>query len=345
MIYRVLLVIIALFTILNSNAQNHNTKHLISIEDFKALQNSDYALIDLRKPKDFEKGHIEGAINLWRTQIVDSNLVFGGYRISRDTLQSLFSRIGVTTNQKVIIYDAKGDVDAARLWWMLYTYGHKNVALLNGGLTEWELKKNDLSNDFIEPKATDFQFFEQESEDLVVSFEDMKLAVLDSNYTILDTRTLDEYTGETLKKGAFRKGRIPRSIFIDWAVNIDYDGNRKFKSVDDLMGIYNLNGIDKNQPIITYCQSGVRSAHTTFVLTQLLGFTNVKNYDGSWIEWSFNSELPIETGEVVIADIDVAEGCTKDDNSDCQKKFFILIGVIFALILIVNLYFRRKNKV
>jgi len=342
--YKQLIITLTLFFGVTAFSQ---TNGLISVTDFKVLQNSEtsYSLIDLRKSTKFEEGHIEGAINLWRTQIVDSTLEFGGFRISRDTLQALLSKHGVKSNDRIIIYDEKGDVDAARLWWMLSIYGHKNVALLNGGLTEWGLKNQSVTTDALPFKASIYEYPNKADYSMMISLEEVKKAEKDANTFILDTRCSDEFVGIIQKKGAYAKGRIPNSVLIDWACAINYNTDRKFKSLDELKSIYNLDGIAKNHPIITYCQSGVRSAHTTFVLTQLLEFTNVKNYDGSWIEWSYHSELPIETGEIIAKQKSVEKGCSKNNNSDCQTKFYMIIGGILLVLLIVNLYFRRKNKV
>ena len=123
---------------------------------------------------------------------------------------------------------------------------------------------------------------------------------LQTNTLILDTRTIDEFTGERQKRGAMKGGRIPNSIHIDWSDAINYEGDKKLKRIIDLETIYNQLKTDKNNPVIVYCHSGVRSAHTTFVLTQLLGYKNVKNYDGSWIEWSYFDDLPFKKDSITL---------------------------------------------
>ena len=106
---------------------------------------------------------------------------------------------------------------------------------------------------------------------------------------LIDTRTKEEFLGEYIKKGAFKAGKIPKSKLIDWANAINYDGDKKIKSKAELNEIYA--GLNKNDTLYVYCHSGVRSAHTTFVLTQILGYKNILNYDGSWTEWSYYEKL------------------------------------------------------
>ena len=115
---------------------------------------------------------------------------------------------------------------------------------------------------------------------------------LQRNTVLIDTRNNDEFTGKYHKKGAKKPGRIPNSINIDWAKNINYDDNKRLKSIEELKNIYDKLNINKTDSIILYCHSGLRSANTTFVLTQLLGYKNVMNYDGSWTEWSHFNDLP-----------------------------------------------------
>jgi thiosulfate/3-mercaptopyruvate sulfurtransferase len=132
---------------------------------------------------------------------------------------------------------------------------------------------------------------------MVIEKEDLlKLITSEfSNFVLLDARSADEFSGNALKAGAKKAGRIPGSIHIDWAEAIDYDGSHTFKPREELERIYAKLGADREDTIVVYCHSGVRSSHTTFVLTELLDYKHVLNYDGSWIEWSYDDGLPIET--------------------------------------------------
>jgi thiosulfate/3-mercaptopyruvate sulfurtransferase len=123
---------------------------------------------------------------------------------------------------------------------------------------------------------------------------------LNTNVIVLDTRTIDEFSGKLRKKGATKAGTIPNSIHIDWAETINHNGKKRIKSIQDLENIYSKLHIKKDDPIIVYYHSGARSTHTTFVITQLLGYKNVKNYDCSWTKWSYFNDLPFESNSIKV---------------------------------------------
>lgn len=252
-----------------------------------------YKLIDFRKKEDYERGHIDGALSMWRTDIEDSTYAYGGMMASKKQIEKLFSTLGITNDDTLIIYDDRGLCEAARLWWILQNYNFENVKLLNGGYPAWLENGGKPSIQTPVISETTFTLNDSSTMKLYISKEDV-INHLNQNVTLLDTRSVDEFTGENHKKGAFKAGRIPNSVHIDWANAIDYNGSKKFKSIQELESIYSDLLDKKDSLIIVYCHSGVRSAHTTFVLTQLLGFKNVKNYDGSWIEWSHFDELKFE---------------------------------------------------
>jgi thiosulfate/3-mercaptopyruvate sulfurtransferase len=171
------------------------------------------------------------------------------------------------------------------------------VKLLNGGFLAWKTIEGEIDN--LKPTVTvsSFKLYENPSMKYYVSKEEM-LSAVKNNTFILDTRTTNEFTGKRHKKGAFKGGRIPNSKLIDWADAVEYHDTKKFKSKEQLNQIYNRLKLSKEDEIIVYCHSGVRSAHTTFVLTQLLGYKNVKNYDGSWTEWSYFNDLPFKQDSI-----------------------------------------------
>ena len=244
-----------------------------------------WKLIDLRKPEEFKKGHIPGALNVWRTDLADTSFTYGGMMPTQFQMELLLSRLGISPTDTIVIYDHKAQCDAARLWWVLKVYGHENIKLLNGGLTTWNALGNELSINTEVSDTTAYRFHLQPDSSLLALIEAIEL-MPDSNLLLLDTRGKEEYSGGVHKNGASHAGHINGAINFDWAMAVDYHGTQKFLSAEELKTRYAVIGIDGTKPVITYCHSGVRSAHTLFVLTELLGYRNIRNYDGSWIEWS-----------------------------------------------------------
>ncbi|MGB0390004.1 MAG: sulfurtransferase [Salibacteraceae bacterium] len=304
MVYnRVAIIIISialLYSCKDSNKQYVATRQIIEVGQLETVAEAyeNVKLIDVRKSEKYVEGHIPEALNIWRTDIQDTaNYEYGGMLASKSVIERLFSDLGITNNDFLVLYDAKGQVDAARLWWLLDRYGYSNMALLNGGIQAWKRANLPISTKSQNVKtSSSFKFTADINNarfaDKNVVFEN----ITSKNSILVDCRSTVEFLGKELKKGAFRAGHIPRAVHIDFMECINVGGKKDctFKTTEELFEIYNRNGIAKSDSIIIYCHSGVRSAHSTFVLTQLMGFTNVKNYDGSWIEWSYYGELPIK---------------------------------------------------
>jgi len=218
---------------------------------------------------------------------------------SKTQIESLFGQLGIATDDTIIVYDDNGLCEASRLWWILQNYDFKNIKLLHGGISEWKSNNGQVTTQIPKVNTAVFKLTKHPKMQYYVSKEQVSDA-LNSNVVILDTRTSEEFSGKRQKKGATKAGRIPNSIHIDWAETINYNGNKHLKSLKELEIIYSKLNIKKNDSIIVYCHSGVRSAHTTFVLTQLLGYKHVKNYDGSWTEWSYFNDLPINGNNITL---------------------------------------------
>ena len=266
---------------------------LVDTKDLNQFINRENTiLIDVRKSEDYKKNHLKNSFNVWRPDIRNTDTTIEGLMTQKLKLETLLSNFGATNSTHIIVYDSKGNPDAARLWWILKYYGHQNVSIINGGLTAVDpsLITTDTVQKF-ESKST-YKFSNDIDNTLYASLKDIITASKDTtNYYILDTRSSSEYYGLEKKGNAGAPGRIPFSNLIDYSDNISYNKNQILKSKTELESIYK--NVPKDKIIITYCQSGVRSALTTYVLKNILKYEIVKNYDGSWLEWSNNPELPI----------------------------------------------------
>jgi thiosulfate/3-mercaptopyruvate sulfurtransferase len=273
---------------------------LVEPEEVKAMLESENppAVIEISKAEKYEAGHLPGAVNFWRPDYENKDLEYGGMRAPRENMAKLLGDNGISGDREIIIYDTKGSVDAIRFTWILDLYGHDKMRVMNGGKKAWEAAGFSLTTDPA-PAVTpvEFTFAGPQKTNRLASFEDMLAAVNDPNVIILDTREPEEYKGvpyidkgkvNPWKKGAFTFGRIKGSKHLNWSDAVDLNGDHRFKSIKDLKYNFEQAGITPDKTIIAYCQSGVRSSHTTYVLTEILGYPNVKNYDGSWIEWSYN---------------------------------------------------------
>jgi thiosulfate/3-mercaptopyruvate sulfurtransferase len=272
---------------------------LISVENLHTAfeDGESYLLIGLQDKEEFAGKHIEGAINISRADLESKAYPYGGMVASAQEIEMLFSKLGIKSTDDIVIYDNKGEVDAARLWWILTKYGHKgHISLLDGGLKDWEKHGYLVTNAHTELPAGKYSFEGIPTEKYSAGLNEVKAALADTNVVILDCRSMEENTGQEMKKGATRPGKIPGALWVNYTEALK-DADKEeltFKSPELLQKLYADKGLKMDKKIIVYCHSGVRSSHTTFVLTQLLGYKDVKNYAGSWIEWSYFKELPIE---------------------------------------------------
>ncbi len=243
----------------------------------------------------YEVGHIPGAVKLdWHVDV--QNPVNRDF-IDQKGLEQLFSRWGISNDTTIVLYGDRNNWYAAYSFWLFKQFGHQSLKLLNGGRAKWEAEGRPYTKDVPQFAATTYHA--QSPNETIRAFRDQVATKLNSpNLRLIDVRSPQEYTGELLhmvnypQEGAQRGGHIPGAKNIPWATAANADGT--FKSAAELRQIYQGKDITPDKEVITYCRIGERSAHTWFALTQLLGYPNVRNYDGSWTEWGSLVRSPIE---------------------------------------------------
>lgn len=272
---------------------------LLTIQEANGLlDNPNYLFVEVSKEEEYDKGHIPKALNIWRPDFRSKNKTpVTGIRCSPDEFNTFLQSLGMTDAATLVVYDAKGGSDALRLAWVLDYYDFQKYKVINGGKKAWSLAGYPLSPERTKAKTNiNFSFEVKENRDILAEHQDVLAAIRDTNTLIVDTREQYEYDGQCFvhqgkvlshKKGAFDRGRIPTSIHLNWSTLSDLANDHRIKCPKDLKYDLAKKGITKDKNIIVYCQSGSRSSHTAFVLKEILDYPNVKNYDGSWIEWSY----------------------------------------------------------
>jgi thiosulfate/3-mercaptopyruvate sulfurtransferase len=244
----------------------------------------------------YDKGHIRNAVKIdWKSDLQDP--------VRRDFVdkagfEALLSERGISNDDTVVLYGGNNNWFAAYAYWYFRLYGHRNVKLLDGGRKKWELESRELVTDV--PQRAKTSYHAQEQDSSIRAFRDEVVAAI-GNDNLVDVRSPDEFAGRLLapahlpQEQAQRAGHIPTAKNIPWSKAAEEDGT--FKSDDALRTLYGDAGVDFGRDTIAYCRIGERSAHTWFVLHELLGQANVKNYDGSWTEYGSLVGVPIEIGD------------------------------------------------
>lgn len=272
--------------------QYANSEIIVSPEKAVEIIGSgeDVVVLDVRKTADFEAGHVEGSYQIWRPDFSadKGEYDYNGMRATREKMAETLGSYGITKDTTIVLLSAKADYDAARLWWILDMYGHNKMFMIDGGIDGWKQAGLPMATGaMVKPEGVKYEFIQETDTDKFATIEDVKNSLTDDSVVVLDTRTDFEHDGLVQYSGAFAKGKIPGAAYIEWNKMVNDD--KTFKSKEEIEAILAEQGITKDKTIISYCQSGVRSAHMTFVLSELLGWEDVKNYDGSWIEWSYNA--------------------------------------------------------
>jgi thiosulfate/3-mercaptopyruvate sulfurtransferase len=243
-------------------------------------------IVDMRSEEAYRKGHIPGAVHLgWKALKDADNEV---YVIPPEQLASLMGQLGIGNDTTVIGYDDQGGLAPTRLWWTLDYYGQPGAKVLNGGWNKWTKEKRPVTTEVPTPPPARFSV--QPDAQKICLVEDLLVGMQRSNVVIVDARSPAEYSGFDVR--AKRGGHIPGAVNIDWVRNVTNDELKTFKSAAELRKMYEAAGITPDKDIIVHCQTGVRAAHAVFTLT-LMGYNQLRNYDGSWQEWGNRPDLPI----------------------------------------------------
>ena len=248
-------------------------------------------------PALYVEGHIPGAIGFdWKRDLQD--------QVRRDFLgpedfAALMGSRGISGEHTVVLYGDRNNWFAAYTYWYFRYYGHDKVKLVNGPREKWVAEGRETSTEV--PSHEPASFATGARDESIRAYRDDVLATLDNGTRLVDVRSPQEFAGELIaptgyeQEGAQRGGHIPGAASVPWAQAVNEDGT--FKSADELRALYTEKGVlAEGEPVIAYCRIGERSAHTWFVLHELLGKEDVRNYDGSWTEWGNLVGVPIETG-------------------------------------------------
>jgi len=246
----------------------------------------------------YDVGHIRGAQKVdWHQDLNDA--VLRDY-VSREQFEALVRRLGIDESTKVVFYGDKNNWWATYAFWVFQLFGFTNARILDGGRTKWEQEGREMVTEVPTYAATRYRAPER-SDDKIRAFMDDVRRHLEAGGKLVDVRSPQEFTGEKLhmpdypQEGTLRGGHIPTARSVPWARAANADGT--FKSAAELRAIYQEEqGLAPDDDVVTYCRIGERSSHTWFVLTYLLGYGRVRNYDGSWTEWGNAVRAPIAKG-------------------------------------------------
>lgn len=290
-----------------------NPRVLVStdwVADNLANPSVKFVEVDVNIKAYYEDGHIEGAIGWdWTKDLQDP---LRRDILNKEQIEALLRRSGIRNDDTVVLYGDNSNWFAAHAYWQLKIYGHDDVRIMDGGRAKWLAEKRPLTTEVPQPEPTDYK--------VTTVNEHLRATqpfVLENIGVrgIVDVRSPQEYSGEILAppgmaEAAQRAGHIPTAVNVPWGRVVNEDGT--FKSADELRRLYEEAGITVDQKVITYCRIGERSSHSWFVLKELLGFEDVRNYDGSWTEWGSMVGTPIVNPSVDSSGAGVtAAGCVE----------------------------------
>ncbi len=281
-------------------AENGYAKPVLVTTDWLAEHLNDDSVVVAEvdeNPDLYDEGHIAGAVKLhWRDDLqdpVERDLV------DKPTFERLLSERGIANDTTLVLYGDKNNWFAAYAYWYLKIYGHGDVRILDGGRQKWADEAREFTTETPQPQQADYKANERD-ESIRTYRDSVRAQIGERSKALVDVRSPQEYAGDLIappgyeQEGAQRAGHIPTAASIPWATAVRDDGT--FKDADELRELYEGKGVTPEKEVTAYCRIGERSAHTWFVLRELLGYETVKNYDGSWTEWGNLVDVPIEKG-------------------------------------------------
>jgi thiosulfate/3-mercaptopyruvate sulfurtransferase len=281
-------------------AENGSAKPVLVTTEWLAEHLNDESVVVAEvdeNPDLYDEGHIAGAVKLhWRDDLqdpVERDLV------DKPTFERLMSERGIPNDSTLVLYGDRNNWFAAYAYWYLKIYGHEDVRILDGGRQKWTDEGREFTTET--PQRPQSQYKAGERDESIRTYRDsVREGIGEQSKALVDVRSPQEYSGDLVappgyeQEGAQRAGHIPTAASIPWATAVRDDGT--FKSVEELRELYEGKGVTPEKDVTAYCRIGERSAHTWFVLRELLGYETVKNYDGSWTEWGNLVDVPIEKG-------------------------------------------------
>jgi thiosulfate/3-mercaptopyruvate sulfurtransferase len=281
-------------------AENEYAKPALVTTDWLADHLNDDKVVVAEVDEDpslYEEGHIPGAVKLhWRDDLQDP---IERDLIEKPAFEQLIGKLGISNDSTLVLYGDKNNWFAAYAYWYLKIYGHEDARILDGGRTKWVDEKRELTTDAPQPPQAEYKAAERD-ESIRARRDAVKEGIGEQTKALVDVRSPQEFSGELIsppgyeQEGAQRGGHIPTAQSIPWAQAVRDDGT--FKAAEELRVLYEGKGVTPKKDVTAYCRIGERSAHTWFVLRELLGYETVKNYDGSWTEWGNLVDVPIEKG-------------------------------------------------
>jgi len=265
------------------------------LDEFQSDE-SDYRLVEVDVDTEaYDAAHAPGAVGFnWETQLQDQTT---RDILEKDDFEDLLGSHGIKEDTTVVLYGDNSNWFAAYTYWQFKYYGHENVKLLDGGRDYW--LDNDYPTTDEEPSYPDVEYDARGPFEGIRAYRDDVEKAIDRGVPLVDVRSPEEYSGEILappglQETAQRGGHVPGASNISWAATVNDDGT--FKTADELRDLYESEGVANDQEVVAYCRIGERSSIAWFALSELLGYDNVVNYDGSWTEWGNLVDAPIETG-------------------------------------------------